>query len=469
MALHVYNTLTRKKEPFEPLEEGKVRMFVCGPTVYDYAHLGHAKCAVSFDIVARYLRHKGYSVLYIQNITDIDDKIIARANEGGKDPLKLAREFEAAYIEDMRALGVHSVDRYPRAMEHLPQIQEQISRMLQRGIAYQLSDGVYFDLTKFPQYGKLSRQNLAELKKARIEPHPDKRNPGDFSLWKAAKPGEPSWNSPFGAGRPGWHIEDTAITEHLLGEQYDLHGGGQDLIFPHHEAEIAQMESLSGKPLVKYWMHNGFVTVNNEKMSKSLGNFLTIRDVLATYDAEAVRLFLLSSHYRDPLSFTHERMAAARNTLQGMRDLVVNLQDALHHAKAGDAGREVGAKLAELSGAFEAAMDDDFNTAEALKALHALRDYANTYLADTKRTRGGVEEILEAYRRLAGLLGLLEGKEVKLPLGVTEQWITLKVKERQAARAKKDFKAADRARDELKAKGILLEDTSEGVKWKVAV
>jgi len=469
MVLKVYNTLTHKKEVFEPLEPPKVRMFVCGLTVYDYAHVGHGKSYTSFDVIARWLRYRGFDVFYLQNVTDIDDKIIARANERKRDPLEFAHEFEAAYRRDIEQLGVKSVNKYARATDHIPEIIHQIERLVKAGYGYEIEEGVYFDITKFEGYGKLSRQNLAELKKARVEPNPNKHNPGDFCLWKKAKPGEPAWNSPWGSGRPGWHIEDTAITEKWLGAQYDLHGGGEDLIFPHHEAEIAQMESLSKKPLVRYWLHNAFIKINGEKMSKSLGNFITLREALAQHSPEVLRYAYLTAHYRDPYDYTLARVEAARTTIQRLRDCLTNLEDGLHHAKAGVASAEVKKQLEEITLQFEQAMDDDFNTPEALKALHALKDYANEYLGSKERTAEGVEFILERFKKLANVLGLLEKTESKLAPGVTEEWILSKIKERQDARKRKDFKAADAIRDELKAKDILLEDTAEGVRWKPAL
>lgn len=468
MALRIYNTLTRRKEEFVPLKPPEVRMFVCGVTVYDRVHVGHGRSYVAFDMVAKWLRHRGFKVKYIQNVTDVDDKVIKRALEKGVDALKLAHEFEALYLGDIRKLGVDSVDQYIRATEHIPQIISQIQRMMERGIAYQTSDGIYFDLTKFAEYGKLSHQPLEELSKVRIEPNPEKRNHGDFNLWKNAKPGEPKWDSPWGEGRPGWHIEDTAITEHYLGAQYDIHGGGQDLIFPHHEAEIAQMESLSGKPLVRYWMHNGFVTINGEKMSKSTGNFVTLDEAMSQHSPEVLRYMFLTAQYRDPFDYTLSRVESARNTLQRLRDCVANLEEALHHSEEGPAG-EAAAKLDSFERSFGDAMDDDFNTPEALKALHALRDYANSYLASKERTKAGVELILERMRKLAGVLGLLKEAEARLPPGVTAEWIEGKISDREEARGRKAFKTADDIRAELKAKGIVLEDSAEGTRWKAVL
>ncbi len=295
--MKIYNTMTRKKEEFKPLKENRIKMFVCGPTVYDKSHIGHGRTYISFDVIARYLKYKGYSVFYLQNITDIDDKIIKRADELGVEPLKLAKEFENRYIEDMETLGVENVNFYARAMEHLDEIINQIQTLVDKNFAYETPTGVYFDEEKFPDFGKLSNRNIEELNVHRVNPDPTKRNPGDFALWKK-RDENPAWDSPWGKGRPGWHIEDTAISETYFGGHFDIHGGGLDLIFPHHEAEIAQMESATGKkPMVKYWLHTGFLNVSGEKMSKSLGNFITINELLKEYDPQVFRFFVLSTHY----------------------------------------------------------------------------------------------------------------------------------------------------------------------------
>ncbi len=296
MTLRVYNTYTRKKEDFKPIDEKRVKMFVCGPTVYDLSHLGHAKTYLAYDVIARWLRYRGYDLFYLMNITDVDDKIIKRAKERGEDPLKLAREFEESFLQDVASLRIDTTNLHARASDHIPEIVDQIKRLIEMGFAYIAPTGVYFDVPKFEDYGKLSHQDPEELKRHRIEPDPNKRNPQDFSLWKKRKNGVPYWDSPWGEGRPGWHIEDTAIAEKYLGQQYDIHGGGVDLIFPHHEAEIAQMESISGKkPMVRYWLHTGFLKVKGKKMAKSLGNFITIQDALKDYDTETLRLFFLST------------------------------------------------------------------------------------------------------------------------------------------------------------------------------
>ncbi|MBU2442517.1 MAG: cysteine--tRNA ligase, partial [Nanoarchaeota archaeon] len=324
MALKVFNTLTRKIEKFVPLKGKKVKMFVCGPTIYDYSHVGHAKTYVQFDIIAKYLRYKGFDVFYLQNITDIDDKIIKRANENNETSKKLAARFEEEYYEDMKSLGVDSIDKYARATDYIPQIIKQIKTLLEKGYAYETKDGVYFEIDKFSEYGKLSHQPLDQIQAgARVTINEEKKNPADFSLWKKQKPGEPFWDSPWGKGRPGWHIEDTAITETEFGPNYDLHGGGIDLIFPHHESEIAQMEAISGnKPFVKYWLHTAFLNIRKEKMAKSLGNFLTIRDMLSKWDKKTFRFFFASTHYRTAIDFSDENIEQAKKGLDRINEFI---------------------------------------------------------------------------------------------------------------------------------------------------
>ena len=326
--------MTGNKENFQPIHNNRINLFVCGPTVYDDSHIGHARTYIAFDVVARYLKYKGYSVFYLQNITDVDDKIIQRAAETGASPRSLAKRFEQRYLEDMHALGVTNVNYYARATEHIPEIIGQIERLSELGFAYETETGIYFDESRFEDFGKLSHQNVEDLKKHRIEPDPTKRNPGDFSLWKKRQDGEEvTWDSPWGKGRPGWHIEDTAITETYFGAQYDIHGGAMDLIFPHHEAEIAQMEATSGKkPLVRYWMHTGFLNVKGEKMSKSLGNFTTIRDMLQKYEADAFRFFVLLAHYRSPIDFSEEALEQAQKSLERIRQAAKIIEEQLETA-----------------------------------------------------------------------------------------------------------------------------------------
>lgn len=461
MALKLYNTLSRKKEVFKPRKGKSVNMFVCGPTVYDYSHIGHARSYIVFDLIAKYLRYKGYKVTYVQNITDIDDKIIARASELKKEPAKLAKQFEEAYYEDMASLGVTAVDKYAPASKHIPEIIDQIQRLIKKGYAYAAEDGVWFEISKFKEYGKLSRQKLDELHQHRVEPSQHKKSHADFSLWKKQKPGEPAWDSPWGKGRPGWHIEDTAITEKYFGPQYDIHGGGQDLIFPHHEAEIAQIESVSGKkPLVRYWLHNGFLLVNGEKMSKSLKNFVTIRDALKMYKPEVLRLFFASAHYKAPIDYAASALESTKKVYQKFEDFVLKLKS----YKGG--GKSDTTELLEiLNKDFEAAMDNDFNIALALKVIfdfisevNKMMDFGNLKAADTKK----VYQQLLKFDEVLGL-NLAEIKEEKLASGVA-----VLVKKREDARASKDWKTADKIRAVLKEKGIILEDQPDGgTRWKV--
>src|SRR3989338_8088878 len=360
--LKIYNTLSRKKEVFKPINAEKVNMFVCGLTVYDYAHLGHAKTYVQFDFIVRYLRSFGLKVFYLQNITDIDDKIINRAKEKNLDWKKLKETYEKTYMEDMKKLNVVSVNKYARATDYIPEIISQVKRLIKKGYAYKISDGWYFDLSKDKDYGKLAKRTELQIEDAisRIDENKDKRNKGDFCLWKFSRPGEPVWKSDIGNGRPGWHIEDTAITEKEFGSQYDIHGGGLDLIFPHHEAEIAQMESISGKkPFVKYWMHTGFLKINKEKMSKSLGNFFTIKEILKRYSPETIRYFFISTHYRKPIDFSKETMENAKNSYNRLKNISKEIRN----------DKKINKKYLDD---FEKAMNDDLNTPNAMQVLWAL-------------------------------------------------------------------------------------------------
>jgi len=459
MAFQIYDTLSRRKKKFIP--RGKiVKMFVCGPTVYDYAHIGHARSYITFDIVARYLRWKGYKLNYVQNITDIDDKIINRARESGKAPAKLAKEFEKTYLADVQALNVISVDEYVRASEYVKEIIDQVRRLMKKGFAYQIDDGVYFDISKFSDYGKLSRQNPDDLQKHRIEPNPQKRNQGDFSLWKKHKEGEPSWPSPFGAGRPGWHIEDTAITEKYFGPQYDIHGGGIDLIFPHHECEIAQIEAVSGKkPLVNYWMHNEFLMVNGEKMAKSLGNFVTIRDALKNYEPQVLRLFFAATHYRQPINYSEENLRNTNVVYKKFVDFVLKLKGAKGKSKI-----KVDSEIAKAKKQFESAMDDDFNIAGALAVIFNFMSEINKLIDANKLSSATAKKVYAQMLDFDKVLGLdLKNiKEEKLPAELMKL-----IKEREQARKTKDWKTSDRIRNELKEKGIAVEDLQAGgTRWK---
>lgn len=447
MSLKIYSTLSRKKEAFKPIKKSQVNLFVCGPTVYDFAHLGHAKTYTQFDVIVKYLRHKGFKVFYLQNITDIDDKIINRANQEKTDWKEIVEKYEREYFEDMNSLGINSVNKYAKATNYLPEIISQVKRLIDKGIAYKISDGYYFDLTKFKEYGKLAKRKSLEKGDAvsRIDENPEKRNSGDFCLWKFKKSGEPFWESSLGEGRPGWHIEDTAITEKHFGSQYDLHGGGLDLIFPHHEAEIAQMESLSGKkPLVRYWMHTGFLKINKEKMSKSLGNFSTIKEALKKYSPKTIRYFFISTHYRKPIDFSKENLENANSSYERLKNICEEISP--EGVSSGEDDGKINEKYLKI---FEKVMDDDFNTPKALQVLWKL-------VRDEKAV--GKYQTIKKIDKVFGLK-LLEKEKIKIP-----QEIKKLVEEREQARKNKDWKKADDLREVLKKQGYILDDTEKGAR-----
>jgi cysteinyl-tRNA synthetase len=455
--LRIHNTLTRAKQDFVPLEPGRVRMYVCGMTVYDYCHVGHARVMVVFDMVQRWLRASGYAVTYVRNITDIDDKIIRRAVENGETIGELTARFIRYMDEDAAALGVQKPDHEPRATEYIPRMLDLIGLLERRGLAYRAADGdVNYSVRKFPGYGKLSGKSLADLRAGeRVEVASDKQDPLDFVLWKRAKEGEPSWQSPFGNGRPGWHIECSAMSTALLGQPFDIHGGGADLQFPHHENEIAQSEGASDRPFVACWMHNGFVRVDDEKMSKSLGNFFTIREVLARYDAEVVRFFILRAHYRSPLNYSDQHLDEARS---GLARLYTALKTAPADAASIDWNDPRAAR-------FKAAMDDDFNTPEACAVLFELAADAN---------RSGAPSDAALLRALGGVLGLLQRDPVEFLRagpggeGLDEAAIAAQIGARAAAKKAKNYAEADRIRKALAEQGVLLEDGPQGTTWRRA-
>ncbi|HEU4644205.1 MAG TPA: cysteine--tRNA ligase [Burkholderiales bacterium] len=449
--LRIHNSLARQKQDFVPIRPGEVRMYVCGMTVYDYCHLGHARVMVVFDVVCRWLRASGYRVTYVRNITDIDDKIIRRAADRGEPVDALTARFIGAMDEDLAALGVDKPDQEPRATQYVPQMLEMIERLAARRLAYQSASGdVNFSVRRFPGYGKLSGKSPDELRAGeRVEVDRSKEDPLDFVLWKRAKPGEPQWDSRWGAGRPGWHIECSAMSRALLGEPFDIHGGGQDLQFPHHENEIAQSEGASGAPFVNYWMHNGFVRVDEEKMSKSLGNFFLIRDVLQRYDAEVVRFFMLRAHYRSPLNYSDAHLEDAKGALTR---LYVSLKGLPPAQRAVD-WRESHAQR------FKQAMDDDFGTPEAVAVLFEL----------ASRVNSGERGLAPQLRALGGVLGLLQRDTTQFLQGASaDDWVLERIAARIGARKAKDYAGADRIRDELLAKGILLEDGPQGTTWRRA-
>ncbi len=460
--LKIYNTLTSGKEVFEPIEAGKIRIYVCGITVYDYCHLGHARMMVVFDMVTRYLRSRAYEVTYVRNITDIDDKIINRANENGETIQMLTERFISAMNDDMDALGVLRPDQEPRATTHIEQITAMISRLIDNKYAYIADNGdVYYDVSAFPEYGKLSGKKTDELRAgARVEVQEAKDDPLDFVLWKAAKPDEPSWQSPWGAGRPGWHIECSAMATHCLGDHFDIHGGGQDLQFPHHENEIAQSCSATGKAFVNTWMHNGFVRVDEEKMSKSLGNFFTVREVLEKYHPEVVRFFILSSHYRSPLNYSDSHLDEARATLDG-------LYLALREVTNSD-DSEIDNNYLEK---FNEAMDDDFNTPKAVAVLHEIAHAINRETDKDARSARTLGTTLKQLGATMGLLqahadAYLQSAAVTESDGLTADEINTYIEQRKQARINKDFAESDRIRNLLTEQGITLEDSPTGTTWR---
>jgi cysteinyl-tRNA synthetase len=449
--MQVYNTLSRQKEEFAPLKPNKVNMYVCGVTVYDYCHLGHARAYIVFDMIRRYLLHQGYKVNYIQNFTDIDDKIIRKANESGLDPQAITEKFIQEYFTDFDRLGILRATDYPKATEHITDIVALIETLVQKGHAYAVNGDVYYDVTSFPRYGKLSGRKFEDNEAgARVAVDDAKKNPLDFALWKAAKAGEPAWSSPWGKGRPGWHIECSVMSMKKLGQSFDIHGGGQDLIFPHHENEIAQSEGATGQPYVKYWLHNGFVNINEEKMSKSLGNFFTIRDILQKYAPETLRFFVLSTHYRSPINFSEEQLIEAQKGLDRLYQAVwENLPDssAPLDVRAADAAKN---NYSSYEKEFTDYMDDDFNSAGALGVLFNLATAAN---------REHSPQAAALLKKLGGILGLLqaEKKATVIPAAITAL-----AEQRLTAKQNKDFTLADKLRAEILAQGYALKDTAQG-------
>lgn len=464
MGIQIFNSLTREKEPFVPLEEGKVKMYVCGPTVYNYIHIGNSRPVIVYDTVRRYLTYRGYKVTYISNFTDVDDKIIKAANELGEEVSELTERFIKAYFEDITALGCQKADVHPRVTEHMDEIIEFIGVLIEKGYAYESQGDVYYRTRKFKDYGKLSHQSVDDLKiGARIEAGEKKEDALDFALWKAAKPGEIFWHSPWGDGRPGWHIECSVMVHSHFGDTIDIHAGGQDLTFPHHENEIAQSEAYTGKTFARYWMHNGYININNEKMSKSLGNFILVHDIIRQIDPQVLRFFMLSVHYRHPINFSQDLVEAAAAGLERIRTSYNNLKYRLNAtANLGEKEQSWLDAIQQERQNFEVAMDDDFNTANAIAALFSLSTEANKYLNETNTN----EEILKAFihtlDELSNVLGIkLEEKEELL-----DEEIDALIEERQQARKNRDFKRADEIRDQLKDMNIILEDTRQGVRWK---
>jgi len=458
--MKLYNTLTKRKEEFVPLKPGEVTMYSCGPTVYNYFHIGNARPFIVFDVLRRFLEYRGYKVTFVQNFTDIDDKMIRRANEEGKTVAEIAEKYIAEYYVDARGLGIKDPTIAPRATENIDAIIEMIKTLIDKGYAYVVDGDVYFKTSRFEEYGKLSGHKLEDLELgARIEVDERKENAMDFALWKAQKPGEPAWDSPWGKGMPGWHIECSAMACRYLGETIDIHSGGQDLIFPHHENEIAQSEACNGKPFARYWLHNGFININNEKMSKSKGNFFTVRDIVKHYDYEVIRFFLLSAHYRSPINFSDALLEQAKNALNRLYECRSNLKFFLEKAEKDTFEEEIYGDLDVYREKFIEAMEDDLNTADAMAAIFELVREINTRItADAgKKT---IARALDLLNELTGVLGLLRKEEEE----ELDENIKALIEERQKARAEKNYKRADEIRDQLRAMGVELQDTPQGVK-----
>lgn len=461
--MKIYNTLTRQKEEFVPIEPGKVRMYSCGPTVYNYFHIGNARPFIIFDTLRRYLEYRGFDVKFVQNFTDIDDKMINKANELGITVKELADEFIAEYFTDAQGLAIRAATVHPKATENIDAILSVIQTLVDKGYAYEAADGVYFDTHQYETYGKLSGQPMDELEAgARIDVNDIKKHPADFALWKKKKEGEPAWPSPWGEGRPGWHIECSAMVNKYLGETIDIHSGGQDLIFPHHENEIAQSEAATGKPFAHYWMHNGYININNEKMSKSKGNFFTVRDVAKKYDYEVIRFFMLSAHYRSAINFSDELLAQSRTGLDRLYNCLYNLDFLASKAKKReltDEEKQMQEQLLQFKTQFNDAMDDDLNTADAIAVLFEMARFINSSVRPDWPL-SLFEAAIGQFNELGGVLGILSKKQEDT---ISEEAKAL-IEKRKQARADKDWALADSIRDELKQMGVEIEDTRQGVK-----
>lgn len=463
MAIKIYNTATRKKETFVPIEEGKVKMYVCGPTVYNYIHIGNARPAIVFDTVRRYLDYRGYDVQFVSNFTDVDDKLIRAAKELGEDVPTISERFIKAYFEDVSALGCKKADAHPTVMENMDAIIEFISALIEKGFAYESEGDVYYRTRKFEGYGKLSHQSIDELRVgARIEIGEKKQDALDFALWKAAKDDEISWESPWGKGRPGWHIECSAMVKKYLGDTIDIHAGGQDLAFPHHENEIAQSEALTGKTFANYWMHNGYINIENEKMSKSLGNFVLVHDIIQKHDPQVLRFFMLSVHYRHPINYSEEVLENVKASLERLRTSYQNLKHRLQVSDGLTENNDVWLeKLNDLHEQFIKEMDEDFNTANAISMLFELSKQANYYLMEKNTDTEVIDAFLDKFNTLFSVLGLSLEEE-----GLLDEEIEGLIQQRIQARKDRNFGLSDEIRDRLKNMNIILEDTPQGTRWK---
>jgi len=462
MALVLYNTLTRKKEPFEPLHKGKVGIYVCGVTVYDQSHLGHAKSAINFDVIVRYLRHKGYEVKHVTNFTDVDDKIIKRAKELGIEPLRLSQNVIDEYFRDMDALKIRRASVYPRASETMPDIIQMVKGLIDKGYAYESQGSVYFSVGKAKVYGKLSGQSLDQMEAgARVEAGEDKRDPMDFALWKAAKPGEISWDSPWGKGRPGWHIECSAMCLKHIGKTVDIHGGGTELVFPHHENEILQSEAYNDAPFVRYWVHNGLLTLDQEKMSKSLKNFFLIKDILKKFSPEVVRFYILNASYRQPLDYTEISLAESGKALERLQNTYDALKAAEKSAVGNDDAQELCVKCWKQ---FEERMDDDLSTREAIAVMYDLSREANRLLSERRLSKKGIDNLVKVFKDFNELVDVMRTEKTAESAGDAK--IDQLVMAREDARKRRDFAAADRIRKELAEMDIEIQDTKDGAVWK---
>ena len=463
--MKILNTLTRRKEEFVPINEGKVGIYVCGPTVYDYIHIGNARPMIVFDTLRRYLEYKGYDVNYVSNFTDVDDKIIKRANEEGVDASVISERYIAEVKKDMAALNVREATTHPKATEEIPDMIEMVKTLIEKGYAYEVNGTVYFRTRKFKDYGKLSKKNIDDLRSGNrdllVSGVDEKEDPLDFVLWKPKKEGEPSWPSPWGDGRPGWHLECSVMSKKYIGDVIDIHAGGEDLVFPHHENEIAQSEAANGTELARYWMHNGFLKINNEKMSKSLGNFFTVREIAEKYPLQVIRFFMLSAHYRSPLNFSAALVEASKNGLERILSAVDRLKSI--SGTEGEVDKAVADEMDAFVKKYEAAMDDDLNTADAISVIFELVKYANVNVTE-ESTKATVELVLNTVTKLCDILGIITEKKKE----ILDSDIEALIEERQAARKAKNFARADEIRDQLSDMGIILEDTREGVKWKRA-
>lgn len=463
--MKILNTLTRRKEEFVPINEGKVGIYVCGPTVYDYIHIGNARPMIVFDTLRRYLEYKGYDVNYVSNFTDVDDKIIKRANEEGVDASVISERYIAEVKKDMAALNVREATTHPKATEEIPDMIEMVKTLIEKGYAYEVNGTVYFRTRKFKDYGKLSKKNIDDLRSGNrdllVSGVDEKEDPLDFVLWKPKKEGEPSWPSPWGDGRPGWHLECSVMSKKYIGDVIDIHAGGEDLVFPHHENEIAQSEAANGTEFARYWMHNGFLKINNEKMSKSLGNFFTVREIAEKYPLQVIRFFMLSAHYRSPLNFSADLVEASKNGLERILTAVDRLKSI--SGTEGEVDRAVADEMDAFVKKYEAAMDDDLNTADAISVIFELVKYANVNVTE-ESTKATVELVLNTVTKLCDILGIITEKKKE----ILDSDIEALIEERQAARKAKNFARADEIRDQLSNMGIILEDTREGVKWKRA-